>query len=306
MTEQQRIKKTYDAIHKKYPDITDQEKLEELAIKADKRRTVLQAFAWLAGGFVCLGIWLAMMSSGKESLTLIFMLMGGSGLFEFFRTLGKYSGIEKRYRPVANAKFEGILTNERIVKQGGRNLKKADYRYILRKTRLTDKNDELETGSDNETHHTYTLMFEDLPSLNVKRNVYLDAVLDSEYIAVLTVNETGNITNLVHAYPLPNWGLAEELRSAYQGNDFDQINENAKTLRETEASHKPKKTLPIISFVLCGLSLLLPLILVLPLALAAVILSTISFTKSRSKLSTTSMIVSIICLVIVILGFMIL
>ena len=304
MTEKERIEKTYSIIRKKNPDITDTEQLESLAIKADKRRTILTAFAWLAGGIAAFIVWRILVNSGKESLTLIFMMMAGSGLFEFYRTLGKYSGIEKRYRPVADSKYAGSVTAELITKRGGSTLKKSGGRYILEKVLLTDKKDDLDTGTDNETHHTYFLYFDrdGFRELQVKRNVYLDAVLNVPYIAVLSVDENGEITGLVDAYPLPNWELAEELRDAYRGEDFDQINADAQALKAANTKTKNRNTLPIIAIVLSALGLVLSVLLAIPMNLAALTLSAIAFAKQRGKLTTASVVVSIIGSVITVLA----
>ena len=298
MTEKERIEKTYRKIRTKYPDVTNREDLEALAIKADQKLTILQAFGWLLGGMVSCFVMIALWDSDMESLRLIFMMMTGSGLFEFFRTLGKYSCIEKRYRPVAEQRSEGQITKDLIAKRGGRELKKAEGRFILVKSSLVDKNDELETGTDNETHHSYSLRFEHNRCFDfkVKRNVYLDAVLGVEYILALTTDADGNALDIADAFQASNWIMAEELREFYQGEDFDQLNAAARSVAQETEKRKSKKTMSIVAIVLSAVSMLVPVLVAIPMNLVAAVMATITFTKNRSKLSTASVIVSMICL----------
>lgn len=300
MTERQRIEKMYEKVRSKNPDVTDSVVLEELAIKADKSRTLLEAFAWLLGGIACGVILMLFLTDSGEAVRLIFLMMTGSGIFEFFRTLGKFGKIEKRYRPVASVHYEGQLDGAVISKHGGKKLKKAENRYIIVRGTLADKNDELDTGTDNETHHTYSLYFEcgKRYELNVKRNVYLDAVLGTEYFLVLTADSYSLPVDIVAAFQANNWSLAEELRAVYQGDDFDLHNSNVKELEKTAPDRKTAKKLSILAMVFSVIALFINVLFGLPLAVAAVILASVSVAKCRYKLSVTGLVISILSLVL--------
>ena len=280
----------------------------DLAIKYDKRNTLLQALAWLAGGIVSFVVYLSMRGGSHESTAFIFMIMSGSGLFEFFRTLGKYGKVEKRYRPVATVRHEGQLTYDKVVKNGGRKLKKAENRFAIIKRPLLDKNDELDTGTDNDTHHEYTLHFDlgggNRQSLKVKRNVYLDAVLGVEYYLVVTLDPLGNLSEVVSAYQWTNWTLSQDIIPYVEKT---QIKEETNIPQETPANPVPvmeeaangdrkSKRGPVIAIVLSVIALLLPLIGAVPLNIAALILSIVAIRKEKNGLTIASVVISAVAM----------
>lgn len=314
MTEREKIEKTYQQIKQKYPEITDKDEINTLAIKEDKKTTLLKAFAWLAGAIACFMIFGGFIQSeNHESTRVLFLIMAGSGVVEFFRTLGVYSKIEMRYKPVVTVRNEGLLTKELVIKNGGSKLRKADYRFRIEKKCLLDKNDELDSGTDNEIYHSYTLQFITdsgiSVELKVKRDVYLNAVLGVDYYLVLTTDEAGNIQDILSAYQATNWSLASELSPYYQGHVEEgdsELNQNDHGRQEPEMTvkvsqnNKSNKVMPIIAIVLAVLSIFVPLIFAIFLNIAALVLAVISLVKSRSKLSIASVAASGLCLLLTI------
>ena len=127
MTDKQRIEKTYGKIQAKYPHITSKEEIDNLAIKLDKRNTLLISGAYILGAIVCGIIFFLLIGNETYEMTrYILLIMTCSGIFESFRTLGKYSKIEQRYRPILKVKYEGELTKNKIISDGGKALKKQN------------------------------------------------------------------------------------------------------------------------------------------------------------------------------------
>lgn len=124
MTDKERIEKTYRKIQAKYPTVTNKDKIDSLTIKIDKRNTLLMNLSCFAGAIVCGSIFFLLL--GNETYELVrylLLVMTGSGIFECFKTLGKYSKIKQRYRQILELKYEGQLTKDKILQDGGKLLK---------------------------------------------------------------------------------------------------------------------------------------------------------------------------------------
>lgn len=307
MTDRQRMEKTYGKIKEKYPQVTEREKIEELAIRHDKRLLILQSLAWLAGAAACFILFLVLPGSTDiNTVRYIFIVMAGSGIFEFFRTLGKLKMVEQRYRPVIKATDEGQLTLDIISKDGKRLLKNNCQQFRIVREVLYDKEDEIDTGLDNETHHTFHLYFRIGANpinadFKVKKSAYINAVIGAPYYLIMTPDG-----EIACAYQAMNWTIAEELRpyldeSAGQG--------EAQMTADPVVPHiavekvvpvKTKKVLPILSMVLMAVSFLMPVIVGLPMAIAGLVLAIVAIVQQRSKLSIAALIVSIVLFVLVI------
>lgn len=314
MTEKERIEKTYQKIRQKHPDVTDRAQLEELAIREDKTMTLLRSFGWLAGGILSLIVFARMPDDSYESVRLIFMMMGGSGIFEFFRTLGKYARVEQLYRPVLTVRHEGELTRELIVSKGGRKLKKAED-FFLWKLPLADKEDELDTGTDNETHHSYYLYFQAGDrhlKYRVSRSTFFEAVIGAEYYVVLTEEADGSGGEICGVYQSSNWTIGADLMPFFRRNSDGNASVEAPevspvfqapAVHQVVQTEKPKKGLAIASIVLSVVDLLLPMILAAPLQVVALVLAIIAVCRSRYSLNITALVLSIVVLVLVALIF---
>lgn len=188
----------------------------DLAIKMDKRKTLLLGLSFFLGAIVCLGIYFLLISNETFEMTrYLFLVMTGSGIFEGFRTLGKYSKIQQRHRPVVKVQYEGRLTREQILKDGGKVLKKAGYAFNIAKLPLYDKEDEVDIGVDNDTHHQYHLYFKNnagtqLLTYKVKRSRYMDAVIGVEYLVVITA--AGDVAAV---YQATNWAVDDALLPSF-------------------------------------------------------------------------------------------
>lgn len=212
MTDKERTEKIYEKIKTKYPYVTSKEEIDNLAIKLDKQNTLLMSLGCLAGAVVC-GI-IAFLINGTrfDETCYLFGVMAASGIFECFKTLGKYSKIEKRYRPILEVKYEGHLTIEKILQDGRKALKKTGmYDFRIAKLPLLDKEDETDVGIDNDIHHRYYLIFL-LPGIGfkatykVKREQYLNSVIGAEYFVVVTPKN-----EIAAVYQASNWTLDEKL-----------------------------------------------------------------------------------------------
>ena len=178
----------------------------------DKRNTILLSLGYFLGAIVCGIIFFLLIGNETYEMTrYLFLVMTGSGIFECFRTLGKYSKIEQRYRPIFKVKYEGQLTKDKIIQDGSKVLKKAEYVFDIVQLPLFDKEDETDVGIDNDTHHKYYLHFM-LPenglkvTYKVKRDQYMDSVIGAEYYIVVTPNN-----EIAMVYQATNWSLDGEL-----------------------------------------------------------------------------------------------
>lgn len=298
MTAKEQCEKTYAKVRKKYPNVADEEEIKNLAIQIDKRNTLLKSFAYLVGGIVCgvIWIWLAT-NTDMETLYFLCMVMAGSGIIEFFRTLGKYFKVEQLYRPVLKVKHEGELTRDIIMKDGGRKLKKAEYQFQFIKTSLRDKEDETDVGLDNETLHTYYLYFNgDTLPIKVSRKVYMDAVIGAQYYVVVTPGE-----EVVAFYQTSNWTVSNELLSLMVNlNSVEDTHQS--TSMTVEEVPKTKKMIPILSIVIMVLSYCSPVILGMPLAIVALVLAIVGFAKQKTKLSISSFVICILLFVLLLIS----
>lgn len=306
MTDRERIEKTYAKIKEKYPEMTSKEEIDALAIKLDKQNTLFIALAYLVGGIASAVAWWFMITYDVlEGASYLFLIMGGSGVFEFFRTLGKLSKIEQRYKPVIKVTQEGCLTKEILLRDGGRKLKKADYKYKLVKTPLFDKEDETDVGIDNETLHKYYFWFTvDERSIiyKVNRKAYMDAVIGTEYYLVVT--EENEIAAI---YQASNWTLAGDLVL----DEECVIPENVEIEEQAYKPHitteivepvKTKKLMPILALVLMVVAYLMPIIIGVPLGIAGLVLAIVGIAQQRSKLSITSLVVNVLLFVLLIIS----
>lgn len=300
MTDNEKMQKTYRKVNQKYPDATDKEEITELAIRLEKKNTIFRCLAWMAGAVICFIIFVCLLNTDMEILRTMVVIMTGSALIEAFRTFAQYFKVEQRYRPVLKVKHEGELTKDIIIKDGGRKLRKADGNFRLLKTKLYDKEDETDVGTDNETIHTYYLMFEISKhgkscKYKVSRKTYMNAVIGAQYyVTVLPDDE------IVAIYQATNWTIDSELLSGV----IDVISEEQNTYQTNniEMEHitpvKTRKLLPILSLVLMIVSYVLPVFIGLGTAVAGLVLSIVGVVRQKSKLSITSLVANVILFVI--------
>lgn len=312
MTDKEKIEKTYKKIQTKYPNIINKDEIDTLAIKLDKRNNLLISAGYILGSVVCAVIFFLLAENETfEETRFLFLVMTVSGIFECFRTLGKYSKIEQRYRPVLNVNREGILTKEKIIQDGAKILKKADCDFKIFKLPLHDKEDETDVGIENNTYHKYCLYFL-LPkngfkiAYTVKRDKYINAVIGSEYFVVITPDD-----KIATAYQATNWSVDDELQAFFEKTQT-QVADNALTTDNTvypqpantvyrpniiqinTEPEKVKKLLPILSLTLIVLSYFTPIIIGVPMAIAALVLAIVGLAKQRTKLSVVAIIVNVI------------
>ncbi len=302
MTDKEHIQSIYQKIQVKYPQVTDQEEITQLAIKLDKRRTLLISGAWLLGAILCYIIFhLVLRSDTFEGLSTMAIIMTGSGVFECIRTLCKYPKIQQKYKPVLTVKHEGELTQDKILNDGKRILKKEAYVFQIFKLPLADKEDETDVGTDNETLHSYYYHFQHpekelTMKYKVKRALYMNAVLGAEYLVVTTPK--GEIAAV---YQASNWtigsDLAPYLSTPVQGSPASEVPDapspyQPNPIQTTPPPQKTKKLLPILALVFSVVSYLLPLIIGLPMGIAALVLAIVGLIKQKTKLSIISLVVT--------------
>lgn len=312
MTDKERIEKIYRKIQTKYPDVSSKEEIDNLAIKTDKRNTLLLSMGYFLGAVVC-GIifYLLVVNEAFEASRYLFVIMAGSGVFECFRTLGKYSKIEQRYKPVVNVKYEGHLTRDKIFADGGKVLKNADYIFNIVKLPLYDKEDETDSSINNELYHKYYLHFRlpdsDLPiTYNVNRDRYMEAVIGTEYFVVITSNcQIGTV------YQASNWSVDSELQmyfidTASQACSQTVQQENSTAVQTENLLYQPgavqtnaepekkRKLLPILAIALTVLGYFTPIFVGMPMCIAALVIAILGLVKQRTKLSIAAVIVNIV------------
>lgn len=315
MTDRERIEKTYAKIKKKYPDVVNKEEIDALAIKHEKRFSLLCCLGLAAGAILC--ITLALLIESLSDTRYILFITGAYQIFEIFRILAKYSKIEKMYRPVEVVTHQGTLTQDCILKAGGKVLKKAGYQYVITKLPLFDKEDETEVGIDNITYHIHRLYFKvdehgNTGFIKVNRNTYMDATIGAMYYVVLTQQN-----EIAAAYQASNWDLDPAVlsycRQLEGGNDNAEPPENpqdtyqqpsyqpAPVVRTTE-KEKTKKLLPILALVLIVASYFTIALIGIPMGIAALVIAIVALTQQRSKLSIASMVVTAILFVLLVLS----
>lgn len=304
MTDRERIEKTYAKIKKKYPDVTNKEEIDQLAIKHEKRFTLLCCLGLAAGAALC--ITLAFLLEFLSDTRYILFITAGYQIFEIFRTLSKYSKIEKMYKPVENISHQGTLTRELILKDGGRTLKKADCQFTIVKLPLFDKEDDTEVGIDNITYHIHRFYFkigEYSEALKVNRSSYMDAAIGAMYYVVLTPEN-----NIVAAYQASNWELGADVRPNCKDIDcqdeppVEQPDYQPAPIVQATEKEKTKVLLPILAMLLMVLSFFMIILIGVPMGIAALVLAIVALTKQRSKLSIASMAVTAILFVLLVVS----
>lgn len=317
MTDQERVEKTYSFIREKYPSVTRKEEIDDLAIKHDRKRLLLESLGWLLGALVSLILFLLLRGNETyESTCYLALIMTVSFAVESVKSFWKRTKVVYRYRPVLKVRQEGVLTKDIILRDGKHVLKKANYIYEIQKLQLADKEDEVEIGVDNTTYHTYHLYFEvgeyrTKQAFKVKKNVYMEAVVGAEYLVVLTLD-----SEIACVYQATNWIVADDLVVRRNKDTISPAAElpNAQSKEPVDGLYQPnvlvervtprkiKKTLPIVALVLGVVSWFLPIIIGVPAGLAAIIVAIVSIVQQRSKLSVAAMIVNVLSFGILILS----
>ncbi len=300
MTDRQRIERTYAKIKKKYPHIDNKEEIDDLAIRYEKKFSWLCCLGLLAGAALCFLLGFLINSEDYSSTRYLLIVTGGYQIFEIFRALSKYSKIEKMYRPVETVSYHGILTPERILKDGKKVLKKSDSRFTIVKLPLFDKEDETEVGVDNMTYHVHSLYFQldaygSKASVKTDRSTYMDAAIGAMYYVVLSGQN-----EIAAAYQASNWQLdpsllslcTETARQETMQEQPTQQNYQPAPLAQSNEPEKTKRLLPILAMVLIVVSYFTIILLGVPIAIAALVLAIVALTQQRSKLSIASMIVT--------------
>ena len=317
MTDRKRMEKTYAKVKKKYPDVVNQDEITALAIKQEKKFSLLCCLGLLGGAILCFIIGALIKSQNHSQTRYILFVTGAFQIYEIFKILAKYSKIERMYRPVEIVSHQGTLTQERILKDGGKVLKKADHQFTIVKLPLFDKEDETEVGVDNATYHIHRLYFQidqygRTEFLKVSRNTYMDATIGALYYVVLTQQN-----EIAAAYQASNWDLeeailpycrqvdtganGEEKLEAAQTENQQQTYAPAPIIRTTE-KEKTKKLLPILAMVLMLIGYFTILLIGIPLGIAALVLAIVALTQQRSKLSITSMVITAVMFGLLILS----
>lgn len=320
MTDKERIEKTYRKIQTKYPNISNKDEIDNMAIKMDKRNTLLLSLGCFLGAIACGVIFFLLIENETHETTrYLFLVMTGSGIFECFRTLGKYSKIEQRYRPILKVKYEGELTKDKILQDGGKTLKKAEFVFNIVKLPLYDKEDETDVGIDNDTHHKYYLHFKRADNnlkitYKVKRDRYMDAIIGAEYLVVVTpANEIAAV------YQATNWSINNELNEFFiggqlQNNEGNSSIENIDYTQPVNPTYQPnaiqtnaepektKKLFPILSIVLIVFSYFTPMIVGVPIGIAALVLAIIGLVKQRTKLSIAAIVINVVLLLLMVVS----
>lgn len=315
MTDRERMEKTYAKIKKKYPDVANKEEIDALAIKQEKKFSLLCALGLTAGAILCFA--LALLVEWLSDTRYILFVTGAYQIFEVFRIFAKYSKIEKMYRPVETVTHQGTLTQERILKDGGKVLKKVGYDFVIAKLPLFDKEDETEVGVDNITYHIHRLYFKidgygRTAFLKVNRNTYMDAAIGAMYYVVLTQQN-----EIAAAYQASNWDLDAAVVPYCRQSASGTEEENQPTPTQTETrqpsyepapvvqtaeKEKTKKLLPILAMVLIAVSYFAVILVGVPLGIAALVIAIVALAQQRSKLSITSMVITAVLFALLVLS----
>lgn len=309
MTDRERIEKTYAKVKKKYPEVVSKEEIDALAIRHEKRFSLLCCLGLVAGAILCFVIGALIKSESYSETRYVLFVTGAFQIYEIFKIFGKYSKIEKMYKPVEVVSHQGNLTKEHILKDGGKALKKAENQFTIVKLPLFDKEDDTEVGLDNMTYHIYRLYFETEGSaiiLKTNKSTYMDAVIGAMYYVVLTQdNEAAAV------YQASNWELDEALAPFYKQSDDPQMrdeelnqqsNYEPTPVVQTTQKEKTKKLLPILAIVLAVASYFTIILLGVPMGIAALVIAIVALTQQRSKLSIASMVVTALLFVLLILS----
>lgn len=308
MTDRERIEKTYAKVKKKYPNVVNKDEIDALAIKQEKRFSLLCCLGLVAGAILCFVIGALINSETHSETRYVLFVTGAFQVYEIFKILAKHSKIEKMYKPVETVTHQGVLTRERILKDGKKLLKKTEGQFEIVKLPLKDKEDDTQVGFDNMTYHIYRFYFETEGStfiVETNRNAYMDAAIGAMYYVVLTPGKSA-----AAAYQASNWDLGtaliplcQEIEKQEENKEMEEntIYEPAPVVQTTE-KEKTRKLLPILAMVLAAVSFFTIILLGVPMAVAALVLAIVALTQQRSRLSVASMIVTAAMFVLMVLS----
>ena len=308
MTDRERIEKTYAKVKKKYPNVVNKDEIDALAIKQEKRFSLLCCLGLVAGAILCFVIGALIKSETYSETRYVLFVTGAFQVYEIFKILAKNSKIEKMYKPVETVTHQGVLTRERILKDGKKLLKKAEGQFEIVKLPLKDKEDDTQVGLDNMTYHVYRFYFETEGStfiVETNRNAYMDAAIGAMYYVVLTPEKAA-----AAAYQASNWDLDAALiplcQETEKQEEKKEMEENTiyepAPVVQTAEKEKSRKLLPILAMVLAVGSFFTIILLGVPMAVAALVLAIVALTRQRSRLSVASMIVTAAMFVLMVLS----
>jgi len=217
MTELEKRAKSIENTKRKYPNVTDENELKELAVKLERKNTFIKSLAMILGGALAVIVSLVIT---MESLSQIFMIMGGVFVFDglimlfslfkkkkqFHIDISKRTMIDMEYLKAKDKRSNvstvckqvigmGILVTIlygrsdigafllctlvplffivlywifRIIRCNKNNKIIKQEKFKLLNTKLCDKEDETDVGTDAETTHTYYLIFKHQGRYNYK------------------------------------------------------------------------------------------------------------------------------------------
>lgn len=160
MTERERIQKNYAKVQTKYPNVTDKEEIDRLAIKLDKHNLLWKALGLFGGAILCY-ILIGLLSKTKtdfsDTRAFLFILLL-SALFEMVRTFVKYSKVENNYKPVVKIVEKQMLDVATILKNCGSKMRNLSEFSVI-KEKLYDEEDAVDLLYGGATRHDYFLYF---------------------------------------------------------------------------------------------------------------------------------------------------
>ncbi len=323
MTDNQRIQKAYAQVQLKYPGITDRAELDRLAIAQEKKNLRLRALLWFGGAVISAILYIVILMFASDvikSANYILLCTAISGIVEAVINLRKVRKVQQQFQPVLEIQHNGTLTLERINRDGGRKLQKANGQYRLEICTLLDKEDDQDSTFDNLTLHTYYLHFPN-PNSNIARTFkvhgreYSRAVVGSEYYLLYV---TAPVNEIVAIYSAASWKLSPELHPVQVGSSANvqtipEFSQPA-AVQQPEAQQQaiprpiepnpvkavvtqPEKTkclLPILSMVCAVAGLFMPVIFALPVSAGGIVMSAIAKKQQNSALAKVSFVISIV------------
>ncbi len=315
MTDKQRVEKTYAKIKEKYPHVTSKEEIDSLAIKLDKKTTLLKSLGFFAGAvaMALLGILASKKFPDSESPFYLYFC-AVLFIFESFKIFSKYSKAEKLYKPVLNITYEGSLTRDKILEDGKRTFKKSGEDFTVYRLPLSDMEDSITDSSVlADMSHVYYFHFVHPETgvtmpCRVKTDTYMNAVIGTEYYVAVTSDGKA-----AAAYQATNWTVDPSL-SPYLRLPQPAPQPCPAEAEVTDPMYRPEgfqlntqpvktqKALPVTALVLTAAAFITPVIVALPATVAAVVLSAIALTRQRSKLSVASFVVSVIWAAILVIS----
>lgn len=210
MTDKEKIEKAYERVRVNHPHVVNKQEIDRLAIGYERRRSLLCCLGLLAGAAVCF-LLMGVLKESFEDTRYVLLVTGGFSIVEMIRTLIKLSRIEKLFHPTEQISFQGILTQDRILQDGKKLLKKHGGQFVILMMPLFDKEDETDVGFDNVMTHSYRFCFRRVDlgyhmDLRVSRKDYMEATLGAMYYVVVA---PGNVP--VAAYQASRWRLDRNL-----------------------------------------------------------------------------------------------